>query len=79
MTSLSVKSLANIKLTHHIFLHLFFTVGTMAEDLLVHSASIAGLSVKKVCCFGNLCLKGGVEHLTHADEVLRVSGVEVGI
>lgn len=51
----------------------------MAEDLLVHSASIAGLSVKKVCCFGNLCLKGGAERLTHADEVLRVSGVEVGI
>lgn len=51
----------------------------MAEDLLVHSASIAGLSVKKVCCFGNLCLKGGAECLTHADEVLRVSGVEVGI
>lgn len=76
---LSVKSQPIIKPTHHVFFHLFFTVSSMAEDFLVHSASAAGLSLKKVCCFGNLGLEGGTEPLTHAGEVLGVSVAEVGI
>lgn len=49
----------------------------MMEDLLVHS--VAGLDSKKTCRVGNLGLKSRAEFLTHAGEVLRVSGVVVGI
>ena len=49
----------------------------MMEDLLVHS--VAGLDSKKTCCVGNPGFKSGAELLTHAGEVLGVSGVVVGI
>ena len=49
----------------------------MMEDLLVHS--VAGLDSKKTCRVGNVGFKSGAELLTHAGEVLRVSGVVLGI
>ena len=49
----------------------------MMEDLLVHS--VAGLDSKKTCRIGNLAFKSGAELLTHASEVLGVSGVVVRV